>query len=175
MKEKGKIEKFVAEEFLKHYNRDYLETFEIVESSDAPDIKCQNSNGSKLNLEITLTEDRPNDIAAMLGRSPHKNLEVITKNRENKTLLWEQVSSLSDTVLPILIQRVKVKLLKDYGSNVALVIKDTSGCNWDWNFVLDKIKKQISDFLTKNNSDKTPFDKGIWILSGDGDKTYKIN
>jgi len=48
-------------------------TYKIVDHSDAPDIRCVDSDGNKLNLEITMTEDQPGDIQALLGRSDHRN------------------------------------------------------------------------------------------------------
>ena len=82
MKEKEQIEKCTAEIFLKLYNEKYSETFSIQSISDAPDVKCKNSEGIELNLEITLTEDKKNDIAALLGRANDRSIESLRQHIE---------------------------------------------------------------------------------------------
>lgn len=67
----------------------------------------------------------------------------------------------------MIVDRIKPKLKKDYGSNVALVIRDSSPLDWDW----DIVKDQIVDSL---NLEQTPFDKGIWVISNSKDRIFKI-
>ena len=65
------------------------------------------------------------------------------------------------------IERIQSKLDKDYGSNVALVVRDTSPLDWDWGWVLDEIQNGLD--LTRN-----PFDRGIWIISNSKDRTFRV-
>jgi hypothetical protein len=51
---------------------------------------------------------------------------------------------------------------KDYDSNVALIIMQISGIPWDLENELDEIQSKV---VLRNN----PFNKGIWILSIEGD------
>ncbi len=67
--EKRMIEADTAEGFLRLYNLEKGSAFRVVRYGDSPDVECADSGGRKLNLEITLTEDRPRDIQALLGRS----------------------------------------------------------------------------------------------------------
>ena len=80
MNEKEAIEKATADAFIKLYNSEMGTSFSIVEYSDAPDICCQDLKGNRFNFEITLTEDRPKDIQALLGRSNHRSLEALKKH-----------------------------------------------------------------------------------------------
>lgn len=61
MRETEKIEKGTAEGFLALYNQHFGTDFETVEVSDAPDVRCADSHGNRLNIEVTATEDRPGD------------------------------------------------------------------------------------------------------------------
>jgi hypothetical protein len=69
LNEKKEIVKATAEAFIKLYNDEKCATLKVVEHSEAPDIHCIDSEGNKLGLEITMTEDCPGDIQAILGRS----------------------------------------------------------------------------------------------------------
>ena len=77
MDEKAAIERATAEGFLRLYNKETGNTFVVTGVGDAPDIKCQDNQGKTLNLEISLTEDRPRDIQAALGRSEHRSPHAI--------------------------------------------------------------------------------------------------
>jgi len=53
--EKKDIEKATAQGFIKLYNAKMRTTYRIIDHSDSPDTRCVNSDGNKLNLEITMT------------------------------------------------------------------------------------------------------------------------
>jgi hypothetical protein len=67
----------------------------------------------------------------------------------------------------MIVSRIQSKLSKDYGSNAALVVRDSSPLDWDWNLVTDQIKNML-------NLKRNPFDKGIWIISYSKDKIFRI-
>jgi len=171
LNEKEAIEKATADAFIELYNREFGKSFSIIEYADAPDIRCKDEKGNRFNFEITLTEDRPKDIQAVLGRSDHRNIEALrphladVKTGKSNPLEWS--SCLQENVVDMMKERILPKLLKDYGSNVALLIRDTSPIGWDWESVLDDIKNML---LSKRN----PFDEGIWIISFRKDKIYRI-
>lgn len=174
MQEKERIEKDTAEKFIYQYNKSQEETFEVVDVSDAPDIKCRNANGVELRLEITLTEDRNRDIAAALGRSDHRSLERLKEElalaKQGKANILGSFDCLEGNVLETLLERIHKKLTKAYGNNVALVVRDTSGCDWDWERVLPVIAEDISRYLKEKGLPRSPYDRGIWLLSLDGQK-----
>ncbi len=152
MNEKKQIEKATAEKYIELYNRKYDTTFKIKEWSDNPDVICENQTGDKLNLEITLTENNDGDIQALLGRSEHKSLKHAKEHGMG------QASSLSGNVSEQAYNRIHEKMMKDYGVNVALVVRDTSPLDWNWNSEIKKLALRLKGV-------KNPFDKGIWILS----------
>ncbi len=80
MNEKEAIEKATADAFIKLYNLEMATSYSIAEHSDFPDIRCKDKDGNKFNFEITLTEDRPKDIQAALGRSEHRSVESLKKH-----------------------------------------------------------------------------------------------
>lgn len=169
MCEKQAIEKATAEGFLDLYNQLQGTDFRIVEISDAPDVRCMDSLGNTLNLEITTTEDRPGDIKAVLGRSNSRSLETLRTHMERVARGEEQpqFSSLSDEVSDQLVGRLQSKMMNDYGSNTALVVRDTSGVDWDWDDVIPTIRSRLD--LTKN-----PFSQGIWVLFRAKDRLFQI-
>jgi len=171
LNEKEAIEKATADAFIELYNSEMGTSFSIIEYSDAPDIRCKDSDENTLNFEITLTEDRPKDIQAALGRSDHKSLEALKKHlsdtKAGKANPLERVSYLQGNVTDMMVARIKPKLNKDYGSNVALVVRDASPLAWDWDMVSDQIKNRLS-------TERNPFDKGIWILTFSKDKILRI-
>ncbi|MBC2732038.1 hypothetical protein [Thiobacillus sp.] len=169
MSEKQAIEKATAEGFLVLYNQLQGTDFRIMEMSDAPDVRCKDSLGNALNLEITITEDHPGDIKAVLGRSNSRSLEALRAHMERVARGEEQpqFSSLSDEVSDQLVGRFQNKMMNDYGSNAALVVRDTSGVDWDWDDVIPTIRSRLD--LTKN-----PFSQGIWVLSRAKDRLFQI-
>ncbi|MBI1755209.1 hypothetical protein HYR65_02910 [Candidatus Azambacteria bacterium] len=150
--EKEKIEKFTAEKFIEAYNARFNTTFAIKEHSDKPDFICKDKNGVEMKLETTLTEDQDNDIRALLGRSEHKNFEYVRKHGMNPA------SALLGNVMKHAYNRISEKMLKNYGKNVALVLRDASPLEWDWDICLPELKKKLE-------SNSNPFDKGVWILT----------
>lgn len=171
MNEKEAIEKATADAFVNLYNREMGTSFSIVEYSDAPDIRCKDPKGNVFNFEITLTEDRPKDIQAALGRSNHRSIEALRQHlddvRAGKANPLERTSCLQGNVTDMIVNRILPKLQKDYGSNVALVIRDSSPVCWDWDLVVDQIKDML-------NLQRNPFDKGIWIISFRKDRIFQL-
>ena len=171
MNEKKAIEKATADAFIKLYNSEMGTSFSIVEYSDSPDIRCKDPEGNTFNLEITLTEDRPKDIQAALGRSGHRSLEALKKHlaevKAGKANPLERVSCLQGNVAEMIVSRIQPKLEKDYGPNAALVVRDSSPLDWDWDLVVDQINNMLN--LVRN-----PFDKGIWIISYLKDKIFRL-
>jgi len=158
MTEKEGIEKATAEAFVELYNDRNGTSISIAEHADSPDVRCKDLLGNKLNIEITMTEDRSGDIQARLGRSNQRGPETILKRLG---------STLNGNVSAIAAQRIQAKLDKDYGPNVALVVRDTSGVPWDWDLVKDEIVSLL-------NLDRNPFDCGIWIVSSSKDQLFRI-
>ena len=171
MNEKKAIEKETADAFIELYNKKNGSTYRIIEYSDAPDIRCKDSEGNVFNFEITLTEDHPKDIAALLGRSDHRSIESLKKHlaevKAGKANPLERVSCLQGNVTEMIVSRIQPKLSKDYGPNVALVIRDTSPLDWPW----DEVKEQIDSLLDMK---RNPFEKGIWIISYSKDRIYNL-
>ena len=152
MTENQQIEKFTAEKFIVAYNEKFKTNFFVKEQSDYPDIVCEDKTGSQLNLEITLAEDREDDIVALLGKSEHKNLEHVRKYGMGHT------SALSGNVADNAYKRILAKMSKDYGKNVALVVRDVSPLDWDWDLCLSELTKKLKNI-------RNPFDEGVWILT----------
>ena len=160
---KQRIEYWRAKDFLVKYNQQQDSSFKIKELSDSPDVVCEDENGDRLNLEITLIEDRCDDIKSLLGRSDHKNSKLGTKLR-----------LATDPIQPVkrIYKAIRNKINNHYGSNVALVIcyttllkSEAHESDWkdlkDHRFVLDDI-------------DDIPFDKGIWVISLRGSVVFRI-
>ena len=169
MSEKQAIEKGTAEGFLALYNQHLGTDFEIVEMSDAPDARCADSRGNTLNLEITTTEDRPWDIKALLGRSNSRSYEVLRAHIDGVARGEErpQFSSLSDEVGDRLVERLRDKMKNDYGPNAALVVRDSSNVDWDWDDVIPSIRSRL-------DSMRNPFSRGIWLLSRVKDRLFQV-
>lgn len=169
MREKELIEKATAEGFLQLYNSYFRTSFDIVELSDAPDVRCRDTEGNKLNIEVTLTQDSDKDIQALLGRSDHKSIKSLEKHNQRVAEGKEapMFSSLSGNVCENAAAKINEKLLMRYGLNTALVVRDSSGCDWEWNEIIDELKGKL-------NLDKNPFDKGVWILNFSKSKLFQI-
>ncbi len=171
MNEKEAIERATAEAFIDLYNSKMGTSYAINEHSDAPDVGCRDANGNSLNLEITLTEDNPGDIQALLGRSDHKSLDALKKHNEavkqGKVSALDGMSCLQGNVTSMIAQRIRSKLTKDYGPNTALVIRDSSAVGWDWDLVVDQIRGVVN--LAKN-----PYDQSIWIISYSKDRIFRL-
>lgn len=162
MNEKQAIERATGDAFIALYNSMHGTNYVPAEYSDAPDIRCIDARGKVLNLEITLTEDRPGDIKARLGRSEDRSIAALKAHLERVRAgladPLERVSCLNTDVVSIFVQRIRAKMNKRYGPNTALVVRDTSGVDWDWNLVSDTVKQLLQ-------GSENPFDKGIWVVS----------
>ncbi len=171
MNEKKAIELATAEAFLRLYNKQIGSSYKIVMHSDAPDFLCRDESGRELKLEVTLTEDRPGDIAAQLGRSDARSLEALKRHNEavkqGKENAFQWTSCLQGNVVRMIGRRIQAKLKKDYGRNAALVVRDTSPLSWDWNMV-------FKDLAASLDPRHNPFDEGIWILTFNKDKIYRV-
>ena len=54
-----------------------------------------------------------------------------------------------------------------YGPNTALIVRDSSSCDWEWDEITDELKGKLK-------LDTNPFDKGVWILNFSKSKLYQI-
>ena len=173
MNEKEAIEKATSDAFIKLYNSEMGTILSIVEYSDAPDIRCKDQDENVFNFEITLTEDRQGDIRAALGRSDDRNLESFKKHCEEvkagkaNPLAW--LSCSQGEVKKIIVSRIQSKLDKDYGPNIALVVRHVSGVDWNWDW--DWNREQIVDSL---DLERQPFDKGVWVMSSSEDRIFRL-
>ena len=173
LSEKEKIEWATATAFIEFYNKKMGKSFQVLEHlvPPDPDFLCIDSHHNDLKLEITLTQDRPGDIPALLGRSKQLSIEKLREEnkliREGKAHPLQFVSCFSGNVLSMLIQRIKEKFKKDYGTNTALVVRDTSRLEWDWNMEINNIRNRLD--IAKN-----PFNNGIWIISCNRYNEYNI-
>jgi hypothetical protein len=169
--EKQKIELATAERFLEHYNVLHgtkLVIYRVAHDGEVPDVLAQDASGLHLGIEVTITEDRPKDIASALGRSDHKSGEALRAHLARVQAGQEELrfNTLTGNVLDTLIKRIKAKLLKRYGPNTALVVRDISPIPWLW----DQINPQI---LARLKGIPIPFDRGIWLV--DRDRTIVFN
>lgn len=147
---KQAIEYDTAVAFLHLYNQALKTSYEIIELSDIPDVICKDRlTNEELYLEITLHEDRKGEIPFLLGQTKEK-----PKSRSSVRLTGRD----EDEGLPALIEAVTKKLLKDYGRQVALVVRHMSSQSWDQD--VEQIKRLLG---LQNN----PFDRGIWVLTSD--------
>ncbi len=169
MSEKTAIERATAEGFIVLYNRAMGTDYRLIEMSDSPDARCANSSDESLNLEITLTEDEPGDIQAALGRSEKRSVEALREHLQRVAAGSEapKIYSLTENVSDIAVKRIRSKIRKRYGPNTALVVRDSSGVDWDWDLSAEKIRADIE-------SEANPFDRGIWILSRSKDRMFRI-
>jgi hypothetical protein len=168
--ETQKIELATAEAFFGLYNTKHGTTYSVDRVAgprEVPDIFASDSDGREFNLEITLTEDRPGNIAALLGRSGSLSIEKM--KRENEAVragkAQPRINSLQGNVLPVLLDRTGKKLTKRYGTNTALVVRDTSF--WEWEFVIPSIQAHL-------NSKVVPFDLGIWLLTAEKTAVFQL-
>lgn len=159
MNEKQKIEVATAKGFLRHYNVQYRTSFSVHEVSDSPDVICRSEDGAKLGVEVTLTEDSRLDIAAMLGRSDHRDL-----GNQNPQILGV---SLQEGVTENLLARIREKMKKRYDGSNALVVRSVSGVDWDWDVQLKGIQDQLIN-------DISPYTEGVWLLNLDMDRIFRI-
>ncbi len=161
MIEKEKIEYATAVSFIELYNKLHKSSYKVVKVTDAPDILCEDDNtGQTLKLEITLSEDRDNDIVASLGRSNARDINVVAA--ENGKVDCLQIGPYEK-----MFNGIKNKLRKDYGKNVALVVRHVSGIDWDFDLILESLRKSL-------DLSRPIYDKGIWILNNSCNRIYKL-
>lgn len=164
MNEKQSIERATGEAFVKLYNELHQTSYRITEFGDAPDIRCQDERGVRLNVEITLTEDGHGDIQASLGRSTKRDAETLRRELADGR---GQAPSLERDVVPILIERIKSKLNKQYGTGTALVVRDTSGVDWSWDSAVPDVQQALQGI-------PNPFDRGIYIVSRSKERLVQL-
>lgn len=156
-----KIEHATAAGFLQLYNQEKGTDFEISHhlslDNKTPDFKCRNSSNQVLFLEVTLTQDRPDDIPALLGRKQHLSVEY-SRTRPARSINEAKYS---------LIETIRKKSFKNYGENTYLLIRDTSPVDWSWEYEIADIEKEIKDIPLF-------FNKDIWMLNFFKTKIYKI-
>jgi hypothetical protein len=146
MNEKEKIEKATVDAFIKLFNGREKQDYVVEQYNDAPDATCRNSSGQTMQIEVTLTEDKLGDLPWMLGRF---------KERPEQNRIG---SCLQGNVLAQLAKRLDDKTVKRYGKRTALVIRDSSGVDWDWEDVSEDVRRLLKE-------KGSPFDMGIWVLN----------
>jgi hypothetical protein len=177
--EKKRIEASTADAFLSHYNQQEGTSYRVVKRDKrdvAPDIRARDERGEILQFDVVQTEDRPGDIKAALGRSESRSLEALEQHveevRTGKADPRDRASKLSRNVIDRLKNRLRKKLKMRYGTNTALVIRDTSGVDWDWNLV--KSFQEIVGSVLKELKVENPYDRGIWLISRSKDRVFHI-
>ena len=133
MNEKQQNERATVDAFITLYNELHGTSYSVREYGDAPDAVSESDSGDVLNIEVCITEDRPGDIPWALGK---------VLSRPSKSRIG---SCLSGNVLVQLAKRLKKKSLMRYGGRCALVIRDSSGVDWDW----EELKTQVKEYLEK--------------------------
>lgn len=169
--ETQKIEFATAEGFFALYNARHQSSFAVTRIAghgEVPDVFAKDDDGNEFNLEITLTEDRPGNIAAALGRSDALSIDSLKRHVEAVRAGKEQprITSLQDNALPMLLQRIDKKLNMRYGRNTALVIRSTC-IQWDWEQALPTIQAYL-------NGKTIPFDLGIWLLAFNKESVVQV-
>ena len=146
MDEKQQIEKITVDAFVSLHNEKIGTRYSVLKYGDYPDAVCTNANGEQFNVEVTVTGDRSGDIQWMLGRT------------DKRPYQGRSASCLQDNVLAQLIERLNKKALMRYGGKSALVIRDSSPVDWDWEYV----RPQVREYLEQNGN---PFELGIWVVN----------
>lgn len=165
------IERATAEGFLVLYNERQGADYRVVRVAgrgESPDVECVNSAGGALWLEVTMTEDNPGDIQALLGRSNLKSVDALHDllRRVKLGTAKMPVNRIDDNVKAVLIQRLQRKFQKRYGTNVALVVRETS-IPWDWELILPDVRTEFC-------GSSIPFDRGVWLLSYGKDRLTQV-
>ena len=139
------IENATVTGFLKLYNLQRKDDFSITEHRDyeSPDFVCTNSGGQRLYVEATTAHDREGDMAVLLGRASSRKAPKSVRLR--------------DYVLANLIAAIHKKSLSRHQKHTALVIRHSSGVDWDWEMEMSEIRSRLSDVVC-------PFDEGVWII-----------
>ena len=131
----------------------------MTQTNEPPGFPGRFTDGQRLGLEITLTEDCPKDIQAALGRSDHLDIANFDPSRP--------ASHLHGNVMESLVQRISEKLQNNYGARVALVVRSASGVDWDWD-------AQIPDIQQALAGHQNHFDQGVWLINLQMDRLFKV-
>lgn len=122
--------------------------------SDTPDVECRDpATARNLFLEITLIEDVPRDVRYALGRG---NQPISPSTRM-------ALRSFFNDSVPELVQSLEKKLLSDYGSDTALVMRQVSplwGPN-EWAIAADQFREEV--FRGREHN----YGAGVWIICTD--------
>lgn len=153
VEEKRAIENATVKGFLDLYNLEKADDFRITTHGDSPDFVCTNSVGRRLNIETTTAHDDRNDMQVLLGRA--------TSRKRPRS------ARLRDFVLANLLTIIREKQLKRYGSNTALVIRQTSGVDWDWEMEIEAIRSGFP-------GQTSPYDVGVWIIDRTMTKIWRV-
>jgi len=155
MNEKEQIEKATVDAFVALHNEIHGTSYSVREYGDAPDAVCVTADGDCFNVEVTITEDRPGDIPWALGRA------------EKRPYQGRPGSCLQGNVLAQLADRLDKKTLMRYGHDTALVMRTSSGLDWDW----EDIRPQVEEYLQQCGN---PFRMGIWIINRTKTRLHRI-
>lgn len=152
---KQRIEKTTVDAFVPLFNINQGQDYAVLQYGDAPDAICRNGSGQIIQVEITLTEDNPGDLAWSFGET------------ETRPPSYWYGNCLQRNVLDQLRRRLDAKILKRYGERTALVIRDSSGADWDWEYVAEDIRETMGPRLN-------PYDMGIWILNRTKSRLFRL-
>ena len=151
--EKRLIENATVNGFLKLYNLQKGDDFSVTTHGDSPDFVCSNSAGRRFNVEVTTAYDADGDMQVLLGRASSRKVP-----RSHR---------LRDFVLENLLVTIRKKSMKRYGLNTALVIRQTSGVDWDWEMETEAIRSGLS-------GSTLPYDAGVWIVNRTMTKIWRL-
>lgn len=147
--EKEQIEKATVDAFVDLHNKMHGTFYSVREYGDhqgaRPDAICATADGEVFNVEVTITEDRSGDIPLVLGKAKRRRYQ------------GKLASCLQGNVFAQLTERLNKKSLMRYAGRTALVIRDSSGVDWDW----EEIRPQVKEFLRQRSN---PFHLGICPL-----------
>jgi len=159
MKEKEQIEKATVDAFVELHNEMYGTAHSVREygdhDGDRPDALCVAADGDEFNVEVTITEDRPGDIQWALVKADQRPYQGPPGSR------------LQANVLAQLAGRLDKKSLRRYGGRTALVIRDSSGVDWDW----EDIRPQAKEYLQQRGN---PYQLGIWVVNRAKTRLHRI-
>lgn len=153
--EKQRIEKTTVDAFVPLFNISQGQDYAILQYGDAPDAECQNRSGQVMQVEVTLSEDNLGDLAWSLGRCDKRPKRTPPGNCLQRNALNQLLGRLDD------------KILKRYGKDTALVIRDSSGVDWDWEYVAVEIRSALGQRFN-------PYDMGIWILNCTKSRLFRL-
>ncbi len=154
---KRKIEMCTGRAFLEMYNKYKEENYLIAKHTDCPDLYCTNMKKEILNIEITLTQDDEKCIDCLLN---HKKVP-----KETNKVYRLDVGIKNNLVNRIRDKIDKTKHYKD--DNLALVVRDTSRLDWDWQ--LSGIYGDLSQVSALKY-----FNRGIWLINNDKNMLFEL-